>query len=40
MQWLMDEPLLLVQPLTRWQQKVTIGYAESDWKAWMTQDKG
>ena len=40
MQWLTEEPLLLVMPLTRWQHKVTVGYAESDWKDWVTQDKG
>lgn len=32
---LSDEPLLLVQPLVRWQQKVTIGLAESAWKEWV-----
>ena len=31
---LSEEPLLLVQPLVRWQQKVTVGLAESTWKEW------
>jgi len=35
---LADEPLLLTQPLVRLGAKVTIGSAESDWKAW-TDDK-
>ena len=34
---LVDEPLLLVQPLVRFQHKVTIGLAESDWKQWIAQ---
>lgn len=32
---LVEEPLLLAQPLTRFQQRLTIGLAESDWKAWV-----
>jgi len=32
---LCDEPLLLVQPLVRWQHKVTIGLAEHTWKEWV-----
>ena len=32
---LVDEPLLLVQPLVRWQHQVTIGLAESTWKEWV-----
>ncbi len=31
---LLDEPLLLVQPLVRWQHQVTIGLTESTWKTW------
>lgn len=31
---LSDEPLLLVQPLVRWQHKGTIGLAEATWKEW------
>ncbi len=33
---LMDEPLLLKQPLVRFQHKVTIGLAEAEWKGWMS----
>jgi arsenate reductase len=32
---LTEEPLLLVQPLVRWQHKVTIGLAEDDWRQWV-----
>ncbi|MDQ6736348.1 MAG: arsenate reductase [Gemmatimonadota bacterium] len=32
---LADEPLLLAQPLVRFGQRVTIGLAEQDWKAWI-----
>ena len=32
---LIDEPLLLVQPLVRFQQQVTVGLAESTWKQWV-----
>jgi arsenate reductase-like glutaredoxin family protein len=31
---LADEPLLLAQPLVRFGPKVTIGFAETEWKAW------
>jgi arsenate reductase len=31
---LAEEPLLLRQPLTRWQHRLTIGTAEADWKSW------
>ncbi len=31
---LAEEPLLLAQPLVRYGGKLTIGLAESDWKAW------
>jgi arsenate reductase-like glutaredoxin family protein len=31
---LAEEPLVLALPLVRWQQKVTIGLAEPDWKSW------
>ncbi len=31
---LMDEPLLLVMPLVRFQHKLTIGLAEPEWKEW------
>jgi arsenate reductase-like glutaredoxin family protein len=36
--WLLklaDEPLLLVQPLVRFGQRVTLGLAENEWKAWI-----
>ena len=29
------EPLLLRQPLVRWQQRLTLGRDESAWRAWM-----
>lgn len=29
------EPLLLRVPLVRWQQRVTVGAAAADWKAWI-----
>ena len=32
---LCDEPLLLRQPLTRYGPKLTIGYAEDDWRDWV-----
>ncbi len=35
MQYLVDEPLLLTQPLTRFGSKLTVGLAESEWKAWV-----
>ena len=31
---LADEPLLLRQPLVRFQHKLTVGPAEAEWKAW------
>jgi arsenate reductase (glutaredoxin) len=32
---LADEPLLLRMPLTRYANRLTIGLAESEWKAWL-----
>ena len=32
---LADEPLLLMQPLVRFGQKVTLGLAETEWKGWI-----
>ncbi len=32
---LADEPLVLVQPLVRMQQKLTIGLKEPEWKVWL-----
>lgn len=37
---LTEEPLLLVQPLTRWGGKLTLGVAESDWVAWVAAERG
>ena len=34
LQILADEPLILRTPLVRFQHKLTIGLAESDWKGW------
>lgn len=34
---LVDEPLLLRTPLVRWQQKLTVGAAEEEWRAWADQ---
>jgi arsenate reductase-like glutaredoxin family protein len=36
---LIAEPLVLRQPLTRWQQKVTVGLAEAEWKLWVEAGK-
>jgi arsenate reductase-like glutaredoxin family protein len=36
---LMEEPLLLVQPLTRAGSRLSIGRAEDDWKAWVAEEK-
>ncbi len=33
------EPMLLTIPLVRWQHRLTIGYAESDWKKWIEEGK-
>jgi arsenate reductase-like glutaredoxin family protein len=33
---LVDEPLMLRMPLVRHGNKLSIGDAESDWKAWLT----
>ncbi len=32
---LVDEPLILAQPLVRAQNRVTVGLAEDEWKAWV-----
>lgn len=29
------EPLLLTTPLVRWQHRLTVGLAESEWQAWI-----
>jgi arsenate reductase len=31
---LAEEPLVLRQPLVRWQQKLTVGPAENEWRTW------
>jgi len=31
---LAEEPLVLRQPLVRWQQKLTVGPAEDEWRTW------
>ena len=36
---LADEPLLLRQPLARWQHRLTIGADESQWKQWIDEGK-
>jgi arsenate reductase-like glutaredoxin family protein len=32
---LLDDPYLLRLPLVRWQHKVSVGAAESEWKGWV-----
>lgn len=32
---LVDEPLLLRTPLVRFQQRLTVGLAESEWASWL-----
>jgi arsenate reductase-like glutaredoxin family protein len=32
---LVDEPLMLRQPLVRFQHKLTVGLAEDEWKSWV-----
>ena len=39
MEKLVDEPLLLVMPLVRWQHRLTIGEATSEWRAWVEAGK-
>lgn len=36
---LTNEPLVLAQPLTRFGNKLTIGVAENDWKAWVAAER-
>lgn len=38
-QILVEEPLVLAQPLTRWGSKLTVGLAEDDWKAWLASER-
>jgi arsenate reductase (glutaredoxin) len=37
---LVEEPLLLVQPLTRCGSKLTLGAAETEWKGWIDAERG
>ena len=32
---LVEDPMLLVMPLVRWQHKVTVGLAEGTWREWV-----
>jgi arsenate reductase len=32
---LAEEPLMLRMPLVRWQQRLTVGEAETEWKEWV-----
>ncbi len=34
-----EEPLLLRMPLVRWQQRVSVGEAEEEWKAWVEAER-
>lgn len=36
---LVDEPLLLAQPLIRWGSKLTLGVAESEWMRWLESER-
>lgn len=36
---LTEEPLLLIQPLTRFGSKLTIGVVESDWLGWIDAER-
>ncbi len=36
---LVEEPLLVRMPLVRWQQRVTVGEAEEEWKRWIDAEK-
>ncbi|MGE0352638.1 MAG: arsenate reductase family protein [Gemmatimonadales bacterium] len=36
---LVDEPGLLTQPLVRFQQRLTVGAAEAEWKRWVDSGK-
>lgn len=39
MQKLVDEPLLLVQPLTRSGNRLSVGRAEDDWRSWIEAER-
>jgi hypothetical protein len=36
---LAEEPLILVMPLARFEQRLTIGLAEPEWQSWATMAK-
>jgi arsenate reductase-like glutaredoxin family protein len=36
---LADEPLVLAMPLARFEHKVTVGLATSEWESWVTRGK-
>jgi len=36
---LSGEPLLLRMPLVRWQQRVSVGEAEAEWKGWIETER-
>jgi len=36
---LSEEPLLLRMPLVRWQQRVSVGEAEAEWRGWIDAEK-
>jgi len=38
-QKLAEEPLLLRMPLVRWQQRVSVGAGEPEWKGWVEQER-
>lgn len=40
LQQLVDEPFLLVQPLTRSGNRLSIGSAEDEWKTWVAAETG
>jgi arsenate reductase-like glutaredoxin family protein len=39
MQKLVDEPLLLVQPLTRSGKRLSVGLTEPEWRAWVAAER-
>jgi arsenate reductase len=36
---LANEPFVLVMPLVRWQHKVTVGFADTEWDSWVRANK-
>ena len=35
-----EEPLILVQPLVRWKNRLSVGLAEGEWAAWVEEGGG